>query len=323
MSDAAFYCVADSRYFLGAVGMINSLRLQGHGEPIHLLDCGLTADQRRLLGSEATVHDAPEGVAPYLLKTVAPRANPVAVTVLIDADMIATRPLGELIDRVRGGGVVAFENDVQRFVGEWGELLDLGPARPRRYVSSGLVVLGGGVGEEVLGLLDDRQRRVDMGRTFYGTAEPDYPFTYPEQDVLNAILATRVDPDSVTTLPYRLMPNQPFAGLRILDERSVRCAYRDGTEPFVLHHYLFKPWLEPMYHGLYSRLLVRCLLAPDLPIRISEPEVPLRMRSGWLARVERARVGIPDLIGWKVRGLLPNGVVARLDERRRRRVAAR
>ena len=323
MSDAAFYCVADSRYFLGAVGMINSLRLQGHSEQIHLLDCGLTAYQRRLLASEATVHDAPEGVAPYLLKTVAPRANPAAVIVLIDADMIATRPLGELIDRVRGGGVVAFENDTHRFVPEWGELLDLGPARPRPYVSSGLVVLGGRVGDEVLELLDDRQRRVDMGRTHYGTAEPDYPFTYPEQDVLNAILATRVDPDSVYTMPYRLMPNQPFQGLRIVDEDSLRCSYGDGTEPFVLHHYLFKPWLEPMYHGLYSRFLVRCLLAPDLPIRVPEPEVPLRMRSGWVARVERARVGIPDLIGWKVRGFLPDGVVARMDARRRRRAAAR
>jgi hypothetical protein len=322
-SGAAFYCVADARYFLGAVGMINSLRLRGHAEPIHLLDCGLTEEQRRLVGSEAILHDAPEGVAPYLLKTLAPRANPAEVMVLIDADMIVTRPLAELIERARRGAVVAFENDAQRFVPEWGELLDLGPGRPRPYVSSGLVVLGGEVGEEVLRLLDDRQRRVDMGRTFYGTDEPGYAFTYPEQDVLNAILCTRADPDSVDTLPYRLMPNQPFQGLRILDERSLRCAYRDGTEPFVLHHYLFKPWLEPMYHGIYSRLLVRCLLAPDLAVRVPEHQVPLRMRSGLRARLERARVGIPDLLGWKVRGLLPKGVVARLDERSRRRAAAR
>ena len=41
--DVAFYCVADERYFLGAVGLINSLRLVGHDEPIFLLDCGLTA----------------------------------------------------------------------------------------------------------------------------------------------------------------------------------------------------------------------------------------------------------------------------------------
>ena len=38
---AAFYCVADERYFLGAVGMLNSLRLLGHAEPIYVLDCGV------------------------------------------------------------------------------------------------------------------------------------------------------------------------------------------------------------------------------------------------------------------------------------------
>ena len=45
--NAAFYCVADERYFLGAVGLINSLRLVGHDEPIHLLDCGLRARPAR------------------------------------------------------------------------------------------------------------------------------------------------------------------------------------------------------------------------------------------------------------------------------------
>ena len=43
---AAFYCVADSRYFPGAVGLVNSLRLVGHREPILVLDTGLTDAQR-------------------------------------------------------------------------------------------------------------------------------------------------------------------------------------------------------------------------------------------------------------------------------------
>ncbi len=57
---AAFYCVADERYFLGAVGLINSLRLVGHTEPIFLLDCGLTAAQRELLEPQATLLDRAE-----------------------------------------------------------------------------------------------------------------------------------------------------------------------------------------------------------------------------------------------------------------------
>ncbi len=54
----AFYCVADDRYFLGAVGLINSLRLQGHAEPIYLLDCGLDPRQRELLAAHVEVVDA-------------------------------------------------------------------------------------------------------------------------------------------------------------------------------------------------------------------------------------------------------------------------
>ena len=56
---AAFYCVSDERYFLGAVGLINSLRLVGHTEPIYLLDCGLTEAQRELLAAEVELVDAP------------------------------------------------------------------------------------------------------------------------------------------------------------------------------------------------------------------------------------------------------------------------
>jgi hypothetical protein len=318
---AAFYCVTDARYFLGTVGMINSLRIRGHEEPIYLVDCGLTRAQRELVATEATIVPAPGDTAPYLLKTTGPLAHPAQVEVLIDADIIVTRNLAPLIDDVAEGGVVAFANDVDRFVPEWGEVLDLGPIRRRPYVSSGLVVLGGPEGEAAIRLLDDRQRRVDMGRTFYGADEPGYPFLYPEQDVLNAILSTRIPPEAITTLPARLMPNQPFDGLRLADEDAIRCRYRDGVEPYALHHFLFKPWIEPMYHGLYSRLLARCLLGDDLALRVPLEDVPLRMREGLPARIERLRVGIPDLVGWKLRGILPKTVVGRIDERRRRRAA--
>jgi hypothetical protein len=320
---AAFYLVCDSRYFLGALGTINSLRLLGHREPINVLDCGLTAGQRSRLEPEVRLIEAPADRPPYLLKTVAPLARPAETAILIDADMIVTRPLDELIASVASGGVVAFRNDTQRFVPEWGELLELGDPRPRPYITSALALLGGEVGGEVLRLLDDRQNRIDFARTLYGRDEPDYPFLYPEQDVLNAILCTRPEGTRIVALEHRLVPNQPFDGLRLAEERTLRCSYADGTEPYALHHYLIKPWLEPIYHGIYSRLLSRLLLAEDVAIRVPEEEVPLRMRRGLRARLERKRVDIPDLVGWKVRGLLPDSYVARRDARRRRRAAAR
>ena len=61
--NAAFYCVADERYFLGAVGLVNSLRLVGHAEPIYLLDCGLTDAQRELLGRRGELVDGARGCA--------------------------------------------------------------------------------------------------------------------------------------------------------------------------------------------------------------------------------------------------------------------
>ncbi len=301
MSEAAFYCVADERYFLGAVAVINSLRLHGHTEPVVLLDCGLSDVQREIVAPQCTLVRGPRDVPPYLLKTVAPLAHPAGVAVLIDADMIVTRPLDELIENAAAGRVVAFHNDRDRFVPEWGEILGLGQARRRPYVSSGLVFLGGTTGEEVLRLMSAGQDAVDFSLTYYGRNDPDYPFRYPEQDVLNAVLCTRVEPDSVVTLDNRLAPNPPFRGLRLLDERAVRCGYGDGAEPFVLHHFHRKPWLDEIYHGLYSRLLARLLLGEDVAVRVSESDVPLRLRTGTRARLERARVDARDLFARYVR----------------------
>lgn len=295
MRAAAFYCVADARYFLGAAAMINSLRLTGHAEPVVVLDRGLTEPQRRLLAAEATVVPGPADTAPWLLKTVAPLKRPAEVMVLIDVDILATRGLTDLIERAAEGGVVAFRNDRDRFVSDWGELLELGTARPRPYVSSGLVFLGGSLGAEVLRLMHDRQGRVDVERGFYGSNDPAYPFLYPEQDVLNAILCTRMQGDRIVALDNRLAANPPFRGLRIRDEGALRCAYRDGVEPYVLHHFDRKPWLEPIRHGLYSRLFSRVLVGEDVALRVPQSEIPLRMRHGPLARVERTRVDVKDV----------------------------
>jgi hypothetical protein len=300
--EAAFYCVADTRYFLGAVGLVNSLRLVGHDEPIHVLDCGLSEDERRLLEPETTLLDGPRDAPPWLLKTIAPRRRPAPVTILIDADIIVTRPLAGPIETAAEDKVVAFRNDTDRFVPQWGELLGLGEARRRPYVTSGLVLLGGDVGRDVLSLLDDRQSRVEIERGFAGENDPDYPFLYPEQDVLNAILATRVEPEAIATLGNELCPNPPFRGLRISDERRLRCVHADGTEPYALHQFVRKPWLEPMYHGVYSRLLARLLLSDDVAIKVPSERVPVRMRTGVRARAERTLVNAIDLGRWYLRG---------------------
>ena len=47
-----FFTIADATYFLGLVALVNSLRLQGHADPITVLDLGLRAEQREALKTE-------------------------------------------------------------------------------------------------------------------------------------------------------------------------------------------------------------------------------------------------------------------------------
>jgi hypothetical protein len=317
----AFYCVCDERYFLGAVGMINSLRLQGHDAPVFLLDCGLTAAQREVLAPHVTIVPAPDYAPPWLMKTIIPLAHPARVMVLVDTDMVVTRPLTTLIDQAYRGRVVVFEDRQDRFFAEWGELLELGTARRRPYVSSGLTLLGGSIGTEVLRLMDERQARVDFDLTFWRANVREYPFLYADQDVLNAILCTRADGEHVIALDQRLAATPPYRGLRVVDEAGLRCAYEDGTEPYVVHQYVRKPWLERTYHGVYSRLLARLLLGTDVAVRVPQSEVPLRMRDGFLARAERARVNAKDFLRWHLGDLLPRPIGARVEAFRRRRAA--
>jgi hypothetical protein len=318
VSAAAFYCVADRRYFVGAVGMINSLRLLGHREPIYLLDCGLTADQRDALAPHVTLADAPADTPPWLLKAVLPLDRPAGVVVLVDTDMVLTRSLGPLIERAARGRAVAFKDRQQRFFAEWGELLDLGEPRKRPYVSSSLVLLGGDLRDRVLRLMDERRSRVDFERTFWRRNVRDYPFLYADQDVLNAILATRVEPDRIDVLGDRLAATPPYRGLRLLDAKALRCAYRDGAEPYVVHQYVRKPWLERTFHGIYSRLLVRLLLGPDVAVRVPPEWLPLRMREGFLAAAERARVNAADFLRWHFGDRVPAPLAPRVEALRRR-----
>jgi hypothetical protein len=296
----AFYCVCNSDFFLGAVALINSLRLLGHAEPIFVLDCGLSPGQRALLAEEATLVPAPGDATPYLLKTVAPLRHPAEVMVLLDADIIVTCPLTGLIERA-SGRVLAVEHGQDRFFGEWGELLG-GTARQRCYVSSSLVLLGGELGAKVVRLMDELQGRIQLEGTPY--ARPrwadfsfdgdfwemagDHPFFFADQDVLNAVLATGIDPDRVEVLDRRLEATVPFTGLRVVDEEALRCAYEDGTEPYAVHHFTpAKPWLEPTIPGLYTELLVRLLRGRDVAIRIPRRDLPLHLQPGVVAGAKR------------------------------------
>ncbi len=321
--------MANDRHFLGAVGMLNSLRLVGHREPVYLLDCGLTAEQRELLSPHVTVVEAPrDAPPPYVLKTIAPLADPAEVMVLIDADMIVIRPLTELIDVARSGKVLAFGAGYERFFSQWGELLGLGPVERRPYVCSGLVLLGGDEGRAVLRLMDAGQAQLsprtdqphDPQRFFEAVAQS--PFQLADQDVLNAVLSSRPDPERQVALDHALAPEPPFPGVRVADNDRLRCEGQNGAEPYVLHHLGAKPWLVPMADSPYSRLLARLLVGPGIEVEIPQAGVPARLRRGLLAGPARRLAGlqgrmrsIADAASWRI------GWLAALRNRRATRTA--
>ena len=295
MSDpVAFYCVADREYFPGAAALVNSLRLVGHDEPINLLDCGLTDFQRRLLDRHVSVIPRPRDRPPWLLKTVAPLQRPAGVRVMLDADMVATRSLAPLIDEARDGRVVAFRNPVDRFVPEWGELLGLGPARRGPYLSSAAIIAGEPLAGEVLGLISERQEAVDFELTHWRGNAPGYPFTFADQDVFNAVLATRVDPERIVALDGCLAPTPPFDGLSLVDATTLHCSYEDGTVPFLVHHHVNKPWLERTHEGVYSQLLRRLLLRDDVAVPVPEDEIAPWLRRGPRAWAERKLINLRE-----------------------------
>ena len=139
--------------------------------------------------------------------------------------------------------------------------------------------------------------------------------------MLNAILATAVDAARVTALDQRLAPTPPYRGVRLVDAAGLRCAYRDGTAPYLIHQYLRKPWLEPTYPGVYSRLLRRLLSAADVAIRVPAAMIPPWLQPGRAGAAARARAGAADFMRWHLGDRLPRPLATKVEDRRRRREA--
>ena len=160
-------------------------------------------------------------------------------------------------------------------------MLGLGALRRQAYVNSGFLVAPFELGHRLFTELERVQRRIDPESSMIAAGSPDDPFYFLDQDALNALLASSAfRRDDVRVLDQSLLPLPPFEGLRIVDEQLLRLASVGGTEPFALHHYQRKPWLHPLGSNIYSELLPRLWLAPDLPLQLERNEVPLRFRPG-------------------------------------------
>jgi hypothetical protein len=318
--------VSDRRHFIGMVALLNSLRLAGHDEPFFVVDAGLTADQRDVLADHVRLIRAPQEEPVMFLPPLGPMTHPAEVAILLDADVIVLRPLTDLMETAREGRIVAFVNNPpnhDRFFPEWSATFGLGALRRQPYINAGHVMVPQSLGRRLLPLWREGQTKLDLALTLYGRARLSDPFYFADQDVLNAILAAHFEPDELRTLENRLAAMTPFDGLRLIDRERLVCRYADGTQPFLLHHILEKPWLKPTRSNVYSLLLPRLLLAPDVELRLEPRQLPPRLRDGWLARADRTRANAQVTVSAETRKWLRKLGISSWLAAGRRRLAGR
>ena len=102
-----------------------------------------------------------------------------------------------------------------------------------------------------------------------------------------------------------------FALPELLDEMRIVRGDDHGDAHFLktlehAHHFDRKPWVARLRSNVYSRLLTRLLLAPDVPIRLPAEQLPPRLRTG--AAADAARLGTDALMAFP-------GAARRLRER--------
>ncbi len=300
------FTIADRNYFIGLVAMLTSLRRQGHAFPMVVLDLGLTAPQREILEREfgVSLFERSEVADrhPFLLGPFAHLLEPNGLVVYLDADVIVTRPLDDMLEAAGAGKFCAFPDLVpERWFSEWAPTLALtAPMRRETYVNLGCVVFST---EEFPDLL----RRwweccADLATTVCLPAPPDQPFAYADQDVLNALLMSEVPAERKWILSRDAQPMRwrELARTKLVDTRTLACTF-DGNPTAVLHAVTTpKPWQPQWRRALYASGYERCLreavATSASAVRASETPLPLWLRPGWRGTL-RWRLG-----SWKTEG---------------------
>ena len=288
---ATYVTPSDTQFFVGTVAMLNSLRLTGHDGELVVLDCGLSGAQRGRLEEHARVVSVPvaEGRPRHLYKASVADLAPTGLVVAIDSDVLVTGSLaGPLLD-AQQGRISAFpERRAERRFASWQTLLGLAaPVREQPYVNAGFVAFSTerwpgllARWQEVCRLVPGRPR--SAYRPFEASA--DDPFAFPDQDALNALLATEVPAGAVSVWDRALAPRTPGIGVSVLDAGTLRCA-NDGRGTLLLHATGGpKPWerlgWSGAVFGAFVELLPRVLLADDVPLRLRRAELPVWLWDG-------------------------------------------
>jgi hypothetical protein len=297
-----YVTVADAGYFLGAVAMLNSLRLTGNEGELVVIDRGLTPAQRASLEPHARVLElSAEDRAKhaYFQRQLVYRYGLDGVLVFVDSDMLVTASLAPIVEKAANGKIVVYPNHPSgwhRFFPEWEEVFELeAPLRRQRYANAGLVAFSTEHWPELLQRWERACTHIDPARIFDGNWHQ--PFWAGDQDALNALLMSEVPAEAVAEgdQAETLLFDSVNDGT-IEDAQTLRLTLNGVPIRFI--HYGLSPkawqrqgWRRIREDDTYARLLPRVLFAEDVALRLEPAGVPPWIRPGLVGRIALVGIG--------------------------------
>jgi hypothetical protein len=286
--NVTFYTIANARYFLGLVALLNSLRLVGHSETLVVLDCGLTEVQRSLLSPHCQLVEMPKQLAsnPTLFKPFPYLVKPEGTVVIIDSDMIVTRSLTSILSQAADGKICAFPDpESDRWFSEWQSLFELTQELRRQvYANAGFVVFST---EYWPNLLSDWWQACHKILSHPTIAEgvKDGPSAQADQDALNALLMSVIPTEALALQPIQEESYRDFQTVEVVDEKTLACRYQNHSTTILHCCSSPKSWetqalSEVGYHNAYVRLLRRLVGGENIALRLPSKQLPIWLRPG-------------------------------------------
>jgi hypothetical protein len=292
-SGVTVFTIGDSFYFPGLVALVNSLRLTGFHHPVFVLDCGLTPEQRDLLGPHCHLVEAPRrAMNPLQYKAFAHLLRPSGIVVIIDSDIIVARSLDPLVQLAHQGKVCVFPDpERHRWFPEWQQLFGLrAQLRREGYVNSGFAAWSTAHWPELLERWWQCCERIFAYRTFREGAGKAEPAAQGDQEALNALLMSEIPEGAVARQPEQAeVFRRKLCRVEVVDTGTLASRY-DGQVVTLLHNngdpklWGRKAWRRVSRKNAYVRLMRRLLNGSDVAISLPGQDLPVWLRPGIAAR---------------------------------------